>query len=73
MTVHMMKPPPEVIYERELEALRALDQGLKPMNWLLSPARGCDRPHVYFRHWLGAMNRLFGSSPSSMRQEVFVN
>ncbi|MGO0061945.1 ATP-binding protein [Brevibacillus fluminis] len=32
-----MKPPMEVLYEKELEALRANDTGAKPPNWLLSP------------------------------------
>ena len=32
-----MKPPAEVVYERELNALRANDRGPKPSNWRLSP------------------------------------
>lgn len=32
-----IKPPVEVRYKRELEALRALDTGRKPANWKLSP------------------------------------
>lgn len=32
-----IKPPVEVRYKRELEALRALDTGRKPTNWKLSP------------------------------------
>lgn len=39
--VQMIKPPPEVLYSRELEALRAADQGQKPANWLLSPQAIC--------------------------------
>lgn len=37
MTAHRIKPPPEVMFEHELVALRATDQGPKPDNWLLSP------------------------------------
>ena len=33
----MIKPPAEVLYEKELAALREEDQGVKPPNWLLSP------------------------------------
>jgi MoxR-like ATPase len=33
----MIKPPAEVLYEKELAALRNEDQGVKPPNWLLSP------------------------------------
>ena len=32
-----IKPPVEVRYRRELEALEALDTGKKPINWKLSP------------------------------------
>lgn len=32
-----IKPPVEVRYRRELEALQALDTGRKPLNWRLSP------------------------------------
>ena len=32
-----LKPPVEVRYQKELEALRAQDAGPKPMNWRLSP------------------------------------
>lgn len=32
-----IKPPVEVRYKKELEALQALDTGRRPMNWKLSP------------------------------------
>ena len=32
-----LKPPVEVRYKEELEALRALDTGRRPLNWKLSP------------------------------------
>jgi len=32
-----IKPPVEVRYKKELEALRALDTGRRPLNWKLSP------------------------------------
>ena len=32
-----LRPPVEVRYRRELEALRAQDQGPKPPGWRLSP------------------------------------
>ncbi len=32
-----IKPPVEVRYRKELEALQALDTGKKPLNWKLSP------------------------------------
>lgn len=33
----MIKPPAELLFEKELAALRSEDQGVKPPNWLLSP------------------------------------
>ena len=32
-----IKPPVEVRYQKELEALAAQDTGKRPMNWKLSP------------------------------------
>ena len=32
-----LKPPVEVRYKEELEALSALDTGRRPLNWKLSP------------------------------------
>ena len=32
-----IKPPVEVRYQKELEALAALDEGKRPLNWKLSP------------------------------------
>ncbi len=32
-----IKPPVEVRYQKELDALRALDKGKKPRNWRMSP------------------------------------
>ena len=32
-----IKPPVEVRYREELEALEALDTGRRPVNWKLSP------------------------------------
>ena len=32
-----LKPPVEVRYREELEALRALDTDRKPLNWKMSP------------------------------------
>ena len=32
-----IKPPVEVRYRKELEALQALDTGKKPLNWKISP------------------------------------
>lgn len=33
----LLRPPVEVRYREELEALRATDSGKRPENWLLSP------------------------------------
>lgn len=34
---HHIKPPVEVVYQEELQALKANDKGKKPINWELSP------------------------------------
>ncbi|MEW4369414.1 ATP-binding protein [Paenibacillus kandeliae] len=36
--MEMIKPPAEVLYARELQALQQEDTGKRPPNWLLSPA-----------------------------------
>lgn len=47
---NMMKPPVEIFYEKELEALQKNDSGPKPLNWKLSPKAvrtfilGSDKP-----------------------------
>ncbi len=33
----LLRPPVEVRYKEELEALKAADSGKKPENWQLSP------------------------------------
>lgn len=38
MAMEMIKPPAEVLYARELQALQQEDTGKRPPNWLLSPA-----------------------------------
>lgn len=38
MTIEMIKPPAEVLHERELAALAAEGLGKRPPNWKLSPA-----------------------------------
>ena len=48
-----MKPPIEVRYQEELEALKACDSGKRPVNWQLSPKAvrtfilGSKEPIVY--------------------------
>lgn len=48
----MMKPPVEIAYREELEALRMIDTAKKPMNWKMSPQAvktfilGTDRPII---------------------------
>ncbi|WP_211296498.1 ATP-binding protein [Paenibacillus donghaensis] len=37
--MEMIKPPAEILYERELRALREEPQGLRPASWLLSPVQ----------------------------------
>ena len=36
-TKQQIRPPVEVRYAKELEALKANDQAVKPVNWQLSP------------------------------------
>ena len=49
-TEQQMKPPVEIRYREELEALKASDTGRRPLNWQLSPQAvrtfilGSDRP-----------------------------
>lgn len=45
----MIKPPTEVLYEKELAALRNEDKGVKPPNWLLSP--------IYVRDFIIGRNK----------------
>ena len=53
-----LKPPVEVRYKEELEALRALDTGRRPLNWKLSPNA------VRILSW-GAGNRWSGTEKRS--------
>ena len=37
MTNEYIKPPVEIRYKNELDALKSVDIGKKPENWVLSP------------------------------------
>ena len=37
MRVNSIKPPVEIRYKKELEALKATDTGKVPVNWQMSP------------------------------------
>lgn len=37
MSKNMIKPPVEILYKEELDALKKNDDGVKPSNWNLSP------------------------------------
>ena len=51
--MEFIKPPVEVRYREELEALKATDTGYKPENWQMSPKAvrtfilGSPKPVVY--------------------------
>ena len=53
MRVNSIKPPVEIRYKKELEALKATDTGKVPVNWQMSPMAvkkfilGSNEPIVY--------------------------
>lgn len=53
MRVNSIKPPVEIRYKKELEALKATDTGKVPVNWQMSPMAvkkfilGSDEPIIY--------------------------
>lgn len=61
-----MKPPMEVLYEKELHALRANDTGVKPPNWLLSPKAvrdfilGMEKPLVLHGEKIAITKKFYG-------------
>ncbi len=63
----MMKPPAEVLYEQELQALRQEDTGKRPPNWQLSPAYirdfiiGRDRPALLNGEQVQITRKFYGN------------
>lgn len=66
MENNILKPPVEILYKEELEALRQNDDGVKPKNWLLSPKAvrtfilGSSSPISYKRKKVKIEKKFFG-------------
>lgn len=64
---NMIKPPVEVAYAQELEALKATDTTRKPINWQLSPQAvrtfilGSKKPVVYGDKEIEIKKKYFGN------------
>lgn len=67
MELNYIKPPVEVRYREELEALRAEDKGRRPENWKLSPKAvrdfilGLDKPLSYEGRTVTIKKKFFGN------------
>lgn len=67
MDQNFIKPPVEIRYAEELEALKALDNGRKPDNWYLSPKAvrtfilGSQSPIKYNDHEIIIKKKFFGN------------
>lgn len=63
----MIKPPVEVAYKEELEALRATDTAKRPLNWRMSPQAvrtfilGSKTPVIYQGRELHIAKKYFGN------------
>ena len=61
-----MKPPMEVLYAKQLNALRSHDTGTKPPNWLMSPRAvrdfilGTDDPLSYEGESIPITKKFYG-------------
>lgn len=64
---NLIKPPVEIRYQKELEVLKALDTGKKPLNWQLSPKAvrtfilGSAKPLVYEGKSYEIQKKYFGN------------
>jgi len=63
----MLKPPVEVLYKDELEALKKNDKEIKPKNWMLSPRAvrtfilGSSKPLLYKKKEIIINKKFFGN------------
>ncbi len=69
MTQDFIKPPVEIRYAKELEALKSTDNGRKPENWVLSPKAvrtfilGSSKPIKYNGEEITVKKKFFGNDP----------
>lgn len=67
MSKNMIKPPVEILYKEELDALKKNDDGVKPSNWNLSPKAvrtfilGSSKPLMYRNKEVNISKKFFGN------------
>ena len=66
-TAKMLKPPVEILYKEELDALKKNDDGIKPANWKLSPKAirmfilGSNKPLNYKNKEITISKKFYGN------------